>query len=202
MRDDELQHYGIPGQKWGRRRFQYEDGTLTEAGKRRYYVVNKKNSTTAKRETVYKPNSTPNPNYPNIHTGTMYLKETSGPFAGLVTYASHYNPHSSGSYTGFPHHDSQAPVSKPNSASIAPSYLGIHTGSSVRPNEEDNKKEDKKTAIYQKQVDQKVKEIIKDVKDLKVSELVKDTGELLSTMFKTDNPFGYLWNSITKAFKK
>lgn len=33
---DELRHWGIPGMKWGRRRFQNEDGTLTEAGKKRY----------------------------------------------------------------------------------------------------------------------------------------------------------------------
>lgn len=33
---DELYHYGILGQKWGIRRFQNSDGTLTEAGKARY----------------------------------------------------------------------------------------------------------------------------------------------------------------------
>lgn len=32
----ELYHHGIKGQKWGIRRFQNEDGTLTEAGKKRY----------------------------------------------------------------------------------------------------------------------------------------------------------------------
>ncbi len=32
-----LEHFGILGQKWGVRRFQNEDGTLTEEGKRRYY---------------------------------------------------------------------------------------------------------------------------------------------------------------------
>ena len=32
-----FEHSGIKGQKWGVRRFQNEDGTLTEAGKERYY---------------------------------------------------------------------------------------------------------------------------------------------------------------------
>ena len=32
----ELYHHGIKGQKWGRRRFQNEDGSLTPAGKARY----------------------------------------------------------------------------------------------------------------------------------------------------------------------
>lgn len=34
--DNYLAHFGIKGQKWGIRRFQNEDGTLTEAGKKRY----------------------------------------------------------------------------------------------------------------------------------------------------------------------
>ena len=33
---DELQHHGILGQKWGIRRYQNADGSLTAAGKRRY----------------------------------------------------------------------------------------------------------------------------------------------------------------------
>lgn len=33
---NELYHYGIKGQKWGVRRYQYSDGTLTPAGKKRY----------------------------------------------------------------------------------------------------------------------------------------------------------------------
>lgn len=34
-----LYHYGIKGQRWGERRFQNEDGSLTEEGRRRYGVV-------------------------------------------------------------------------------------------------------------------------------------------------------------------
>lgn len=33
---NELTHWGIKGQKWGIRRYQNEDGTLTEAGRKRY----------------------------------------------------------------------------------------------------------------------------------------------------------------------
>lgn len=34
--EDELYHHGIKGQRWGIRRFQNEDGSLTESGKKRY----------------------------------------------------------------------------------------------------------------------------------------------------------------------
>lgn len=36
VRNTELYHYGIQGQKWGIRRYQNEDGSLTEEGKKRY----------------------------------------------------------------------------------------------------------------------------------------------------------------------
>lgn len=35
IRESDLTHHGIKGQKWGVRRFQNEDGTLTAAGKKR-----------------------------------------------------------------------------------------------------------------------------------------------------------------------
>lgn len=36
MITNELQHHGILGQKWGIRRFQNKDGSLTAKGRKRY----------------------------------------------------------------------------------------------------------------------------------------------------------------------
>lgn len=48
--NDDLVHHGIKGQKWGIRRYQNEDGSLTEAGKKRYGSVEKLNYKMAKKE--------------------------------------------------------------------------------------------------------------------------------------------------------
>ncbi len=45
--EDELMHHGILGMKWGVRRYQNSDGTLTDAGKKRVSRLEKKRASAA-----------------------------------------------------------------------------------------------------------------------------------------------------------
>lgn len=70
MNNEELKHYGIKGQKWGRRRYQNKDGSLTPAGEKRYgskenfeenYDADVKNSMTSTKKAIDEANKTIKP---------------------------------------------------------------------------------------------------------------------------------------------
>ena len=62
MDKSQLTHYGIPGQKWGVRRYQNADGTRTTAGKKREQK-NKKDNLTDEQKQEYIKKATLDKNY-------------------------------------------------------------------------------------------------------------------------------------------
>lgn len=53
--DQELTHHGVKGQKWGRRRYQNPDGSLTPAGRKRYGVESNYQRSTGEHNAQNKP---------------------------------------------------------------------------------------------------------------------------------------------------
>lgn len=72
---DELIHYGIKGQKWGVRRYQNTDGSLTEAGKKRQYkrIASNREATIAKGTTLYRISSN---SESDVSKNKLYLTTT------------------------------------------------------------------------------------------------------------------------------
>ena len=68
-----LAHHGILGQKWGVRRFQNTDGSLTSAGKKRYNT----NNNTKQRKETYMENSSKSVNSLNRTINKFYKEEIS-----------------------------------------------------------------------------------------------------------------------------
>ena len=58
---DEIKHYGITGQKWGYRRWQYADGRFNPEGKERYFGSGKKSNNGVSDYLNYKKNPTAEP---------------------------------------------------------------------------------------------------------------------------------------------
>lgn len=74
-----LEHHGILGQKWGVRRYQNKDGTLTDEGKKRYRQINNSSVTQTKIYNVFekiKYNEDPSDSvFSALHADKKYLKE-------------------------------------------------------------------------------------------------------------------------------
>lgn len=64
-----LQHHGIKGQRWGVRRYQYLDGSLTPDGRKRYYGNNKQSNKYVIRSKINETIDT----YRTIKTGRQYV---------------------------------------------------------------------------------------------------------------------------------
>ena len=70
---DELYHHGIKGMKWGVRRFQRKDGSLTSAGKKRYLDDPSVKSSKAKMDAARKKQRAANADYTNASNKAAFV---------------------------------------------------------------------------------------------------------------------------------
>ena len=70
---DELYHHGIKGMKWGVRRFQRKDGSLTSAGKKRYLDDPSVKSSKAKMDAARKKQRAANADYTNASNKASFV---------------------------------------------------------------------------------------------------------------------------------
>lgn len=114
-----------------------------------------------------------------------------------------YNPLSSVLY---PHGNNPPPIQQsvmyPGQFLIKTEDSWVEAEKKDKEEAQNEQNEDKRFAMQQKQVDQKVKELVKNMETFNVPTLIKGTAELLSTIFKTDNPFGHLMNVLFRPNKK
>jgi hypothetical protein len=72
--DDEIYHHGVKGMKWGVRRYQNADGSLTSAGKKRQARIEKSDARYREKQMV----KTAKYYDKNRRTGTMGMKKVEG----------------------------------------------------------------------------------------------------------------------------
>lgn len=102
MSNDMLMHYGVKGQKWGVRRYQYADGTLTPAGRKRYYSGESTTKTQVKELVNKTRTSITGKQYVDgyIKNGTTLSRiQTAKNFENFAFYAT-YKKHDTNEYLG------------------------------------------------------------------------------------------------------